>query len=126
MKKDFFENKHHFKVEYVGHPWTLTERKNQLLFSKRINYQTRKPHRIITGSRKQEIKKMLPIFLKVSALFPQFEFVLAGAPGIDPDWYQKFFSGEKGKVLKMKPTSCSYMPGRLCVKRNSHIRNRTT
>ena len=55
---------------------------------------------------------MLPIFLKVSALFPQFEFVLAGAPGIDPDWYQKFFSGEKVKVIENEnPQAALTCPG---------------
>lgn len=45
---------------------------------------------------------MLPVFLKVAASFPQFEFVLAGAPGIDPDWYQRFFSGEGVKIIQNK------------------------
>lgn len=103
FEKDFFENKHHFKVEFVGHPLmdTLTKRKKSTTFLKE-NQLSDKNNLIalLPGSRKQEIKKMLPIFLKVSALFPQFEFVLAGAPGIDPDWYQKFFSGEKVKVIE--------------------------
>ena len=39
FEKDFFENKHKFKVEFVGHPFmdTLIKSKNQLLFSKKIN-----------------------------------------------------------------------------------------
>lgn len=45
---------------------------------------------------------MLPVFIKVSASFPQFEFVLAGAPGIDPQWYQRFFNGEKIKIIQNK------------------------
>jgi lipid-A-disaccharide synthase len=45
---------------------------------------------------------MLPIFLKVSELFPEFEFILAGAPGIDPEWYQKFFGIENVKIIQNK------------------------
>lgn len=105
FEKDFFENKHQFKVEFVGHPLldTLTKRKKTTAFIKE-NQLSDKNNLIalLPGSRKQEIKKMLPVFLKVAASFPQFEFVLAGAPGIDPDWYQRFFSGEGVKIIQNK------------------------
>ena len=32
----------------------------------------------------------MPIFLEVIAHFPHYQFVIAGAPGIDPSWYEKF------------------------------------
>jgi lipid-A-disaccharide synthase len=105
FEKDFFENKHQFKVEFVGHPLldTLTQRKKTTDFLKQ-NQLSDKNNLIalLPGSRKQEIKKMLPIFLKVSKLFPEFEFVLAGAPGIDPGWYQKFFGEENVKIIQNK------------------------
>jgi lipid-A-disaccharide synthase len=105
FEKDFFENKHQFKVEFVGHPLldTLTQRKKITDFLKQ-NQLSDKNNLIalLPGSRKQEIKKMLPIFLKVSELFPEFEFVLAGAPGIDPGWYQKFFGEENVKIIQNK------------------------
>jgi len=105
FEKDFFENKHQFKVEFVGHPLldTLTKRKKSTAFIKE-NQLSDKNNLIalLPGSRKQEIKKMLPVFLKVAASFPQFEFVLAGAPGIDRDWYQRFFSGEGVKIIQNK------------------------
>ena len=105
FEKDFFENKHQFKVEFVGHPLldTLTKRKKSTAFIKE-NQLSDKNNLIalLPGSRKQEIKKMLPVFLKVAASFPQFEFVLAGAPGIDRDWYQRFCSGEGVKIIQNK------------------------
>ena len=105
FEKDFFENKHQFKVEFVGHPLmdTLTKRKKSTSFIK--EYQLSENNNLIAllpGSRKQEIKKILPIFLKVTVFFPQFEFVLAGAPGIDPEWYQRFFNEKKVKVIQNK------------------------
>lgn len=103
FEKDFFERKHQFKVEFVGHPLmdTLTKIKKSTSFI-RENQLSAKNNLIalLPGSRKQEIKKILPIFIKVIASFPQFEFVLAGAPGIDPQWYQKFFSGKKIKFIQ--------------------------
>jgi lipid-A-disaccharide synthase len=105
FEKDFFENKHQFKVEFVGHPLldTLSKRKKSKAFIKH-NELSDKTNLIalLPGSRKQEIKKMLPIFLKVSGLFPQHEFVIAGAPGIDPEWYQEFFGKEKVKIVQNK------------------------
>ena len=89
----------------MGHPLldTLSKRKKSKAFIKH-NELSDKTNLIalLPGSRKQEIKKMLPIFLKVSALFPQHEFVLAGAPGIDLEWYQEFIGKEKVKIVQNK------------------------
>ena len=43
---------------------------------------------LLPGSRKQEILKKLPVMLKVSELFPDYQFVVAQAPGLDEDFYQ--------------------------------------
>ena len=105
FEKNFFENKHKFKVEFVGHPLmdTLLKSKKTTTFLKENQLSEKKNIiALLPGSRKQEIKIMLPIFLKVVSLYPQFEFVLAGAPGIDPEWYQKFFYIEKVKVIQNK------------------------
>ena len=105
FEKDFFENKHKFKVEFVGHPLmdTLIKSKKTTTFLKENQLSEKKNIiALLPGSRKQEIKIMLPIFLKVVSLYPQFELVLAGAPGIDPEWYQKFFYIEKVKVIQNK------------------------
>jgi lipid-A-disaccharide synthase len=105
FEKDFFENKHQFKVEFVGHPLldSLIKRKKSKSFIKHNNLSDKNNLvAILPGSRRQEIKKMLPIFLKVWALFPEYEFVLAGAPGIDLGWYQKFFGEKKVKIVQNK------------------------
>ena len=102
FEKDFFEKKHQFKVEFVGHPLldTLSIRKKSEDFI--LQHQLSEKDDIIAllpGSRKQEIKKMLPRFLKISEYFPQFQFVIAGAPGIDLDWYQKLIGDKKIKII---------------------------
>ena len=84
---------------------TAQEALEPLLKTRKKSYQLSENNNLIAllpGSRKQEIKKILPIFLKVTVFFPQFEFVLAGAPGIDPEWYQRFFNEEKVKVIQNK------------------------
>jgi lipid-A-disaccharide synthase len=43
---------------------------------------------LLPGSRKQEILKKLPIMLEVSRFFPDYQFVVAQAPGQDQSFYQ--------------------------------------
>ena len=105
FEKGFFENKHQFKVQFVGHPLldTLAKKKKSIAFLKQNKLsEENNLIALLPGSRKQEIKKMLPLFLKVSTLYPQYEFVLAGAPGINIKWYQKFLKGQNIKIVQYK------------------------
>ena len=43
---------------------------------------------LLPGSRKQEIKKMLPVMLEVAAEMDGFNAVIAGAPGLEPQDYK--------------------------------------
>ncbi len=47
---------------------------------------------LLPGSRKQEIKRILPTMLLVTAHFPEYEFVIAGAPSIDGSFYKEYLS----------------------------------
>lgn len=103
FEKDFFERKHQFKVEFVGHPLldTLPYIKKSNSFVKQYKLsEEKKIIALLPGSRKQEIKKMLPIFLKVAQAIPQHQFLLAGAPGINPLWYDKFIERENIKLIQ--------------------------
>jgi lipid-A-disaccharide synthase len=44
---------------------------------------------LLPGSRKQEILKKLPIMLEVSKRFPDYQFVVAKAPGVDESFYDE-------------------------------------
>ena len=55
---------------------------------------------ILPGSRKQEIKKILGIMLKVIEFFPDYQFVIAGAPNIDLEFYQKIINDKNVRVIK--------------------------
>jgi lipid-A-disaccharide synthase len=83
---DFYA-KHGMQVEFVGHPLldaiqevTTGQRDNNLIA-------------LLPGSRKQEIKRMLPVMLEVSRRFPEYRFVVAGAPSQDAQFYQPFLAG---------------------------------
>ena len=47
---------------------------------------------------------MLPIFLRVISHFPDYQFVLAAAPGISLQWYQSFIKNNDLKKVKLIQT----------------------
>jgi lipid-A-disaccharide synthase len=47
---------------------------------------------LLPGSRKQEILKKLPVMLQVSQWFPDYQFVVAQAPGLDEAFYQELLA----------------------------------
>ena len=50
---------------------------------------------LLAGSRKQEIKDNLPMMLEAAKPFvDKYQLVLAGAPGIDPTYYQKYVGND--------------------------------
>lgn len=55
---------------------------------------------LLPGSRKQEIKAMLPTMLTVIDSFPNYQFVLAAAPGISDDYYHQFTEGYSLKTVR--------------------------
>lgn len=54
---------------------------------------------LLAGSRKQEIKDNLPTMLKVASSYPGYQAVIAGAPGIDPDYYRKYIGAHPAKII---------------------------
>jgi len=54
---------------------------------------------LLAGSRRQEIKDNLPKMLEAASLFPDYQLVLAGAPGIEPDFYNQYIGKNQIKIL---------------------------
>jgi lipid-A-disaccharide synthase len=106
FEKDFYEKKHHFPVEFVGHP-LIDAIHNQPLIDAAIfrkeNQLNEKPIiAILPGSRKQEITKMLSVMLSVVNDFPEYQFVIAGAPSQEFSFYQGFIANENIKFVSNK------------------------
>ncbi|HEY5509198.1 MAG TPA: lipid-A-disaccharide synthase [Paludibacter sp.] len=91
-----FYAKHDYKVEYVGNPSidSVCLRPNQdQTFDEfcAINKLSKKPMiAVLAGSRKQEILACLPRMLDAAKRFPQYQTIIAGAPGIDDDFYNSY------------------------------------
>lgn len=101
---DFFK-KHHYPINYVGNPCvdavhdfrqTYQESREEFLLRNQLD--NRPIVALLAGSRKQEIKDNLTRMTEASKDFPQYQFVIAGAPGIDPEFYRPFI-GKDTKII---------------------------
>lgn len=54
---------------------------------------------LLPGSRKQEISKILPDMLSILDDFPAYQFVIAGAPGFDKDYYTQFIGSKTVPIV---------------------------
>lgn len=103
---EFFEQKHGYSIHYVGNP-TMDEvsafrAEHAETFSDfiRDNGLEDKPViALLAGSRKQEIKDNLPDMLRAASAFAGYQLVLAGAPGIAPDYYKKYVGDVRVKII---------------------------
>ena len=107
FEKDYYKNKWNWDVEYVGHPLVgvidgyklkMADERGQMTVNTHlssVNYQqsSKKIIALLPGSRKQEILKKLPIMLAVSRLFPDYQFVVAKAPGQEDAFYDDLLKG---------------------------------
>lgn len=106
FEKDFFEVKHGFPVEFVGHPLIDAihnrPKTDEASFRKENNLDERKIIAILPGSRKQEISKMLSIMLSIVGDFPDYQFVIAGAPSQEYHFYEQFLTTKNVKFVSNK------------------------
>ncbi len=106
FEKDFFEIKHHFPVEFVGHPLIDAIhnpiKTDEVSFRKENNLNEKPIIAILPGSRKQEISKMLSVMLSIVSDFPDYQFVIAGAPSQEYHFYTPFLTNENVKFISNK------------------------
>ena len=111
---DFYEKKHHYPIHYVGNPTAhevraykaalhTPEGKAQLAVALEpllVKGLGEAPIiALLAGSRKQEIKDNLPAMLEATKDCTDYTMVVAGAPGIDRDYYGQFVEGYDVKVV---------------------------
>ncbi|MBR1401347.1 MAG: lipid-A-disaccharide synthase [Prevotella sp.] len=107
----FYEQKHHFPIHYVGNPTAdevreyLTNRHEKSEDEEdatEIKSTSKPVIALLAGSRKQEIKDNLPAMLQAASSFKDYELILAGAPGIEESYYNTFVKGYHVKIVHNK------------------------
>ena len=96
---DFFQ-KHSYPIHYIGNPcvdavdcFQQEYTEEFAHFVSRNHLENRSIVALLAGSRKQEIKDNLSRMIEASRAFPEYQFVIAGAPGIAPEFYQTYTEG---------------------------------
>jgi len=103
---EFFEGRHHYPIHYVGNP-TLDEveefkagyRQTFADFAAENGLSDKPVMALLAGSRKQEIKDNLTRMIRAAQQFPEYQLVLAGAPGIDRAYYAQYLEGTGVQVV---------------------------
>ncbi len=96
---DFYEKKHHYPIHYVGNP-TAQEVREYMENSGSARDAERPVIALLAGSRKQEIKDNLPAMIAATRhLTADYDIVLAGAPGIEPAYYQQFLQDSAVRLV---------------------------
>jgi len=118
FEKDYYKTKWNWEVEYVGHPLVevveefgvrshesgANEQSGVGSSESGVSNSPLTTHHLPTGqagsrfiallpgSRKQEILKKLPVMLDVTRHFPDFQFVVAKAPGLEDSFYENMLA----------------------------------
>lgn len=97
FEKDFYA-KFNYPVDFIGHPLLdcIADRE-EISFEKFCEEHklSNKPIiALLPGSRKQEITAMLSLMLTVVDKFPDYQFVIAGAPSQKMEFYQQFIKND--------------------------------
>lgn len=122
FETDFYEKKHGYPINYVGNPTAdevaqfrssynetfgqFVERVNSAATASGCKHETMALDgslpviALLAGSRKQEIKDNLPYMIKAASSYSdEYQLVLAGAPGISHDYYKKFVTGTRVRIV---------------------------
>lgn len=100
-----FYKKHDFEVEYVGNPVVdaignrSDQEQTKKEFCSKNNLDNKPIIALLAGSRTQEIKLMLPRMIETSKFFPNYLFIIAGAPGIDKSFYKEIIGNQSAKIV---------------------------
>lgn len=102
FEKSFYQKRHAYQVEYVGHPLMdyIPQYKKSNDFFKRFQIPKSRPIvALLPGSRKQEIKRILPLYLSVAKQHPHWTILIAKVPSIPLEFYQSICNDSKGIII---------------------------
>ena len=101
---DFYK-KFNFEAIYSGNPNVdVIERRkaenlNREQFLQKNNISDKKIIALLAGSRKQEVKRLLPEILEVTAYFEDYTFVVAGISSLNKEFYASYENYKNVKLV---------------------------
>jgi len=110
-----FYRKHNVEVEYHGNPIVDEIARKKLAFvsqediRKSLGIDDRPVIAFLAGSRKNEIKHILPEMIKVVKYFPEYQFVLAGVRSLPESLYRKIIGNSPVNLITDKTYEILYL-----------------
>lgn len=101
---DFYKNRG-MKAFYFGNPLSESIANHECMkesdetFRKRCNLDNKPIIALLAGSRNNEIKVLLPLFVQLEDRFPDYQLVIAGVSSIEREIYEKYISGTNIRLL---------------------------
>jgi lipid-A-disaccharide synthase len=97
---DFYK-KWGMEVDYVGNPLldATAAFKPDPGFYEVHHLSGKKIIALLPGSRRQEISRLLPDMLALTEQFPEYQFVIAGAPSFKKEYYDQFLGSQEIPVV---------------------------
>ncbi|MBC7651775.1 MAG: lipid-A-disaccharide synthase [Deinococcales bacterium] len=118
FEKQYYNDVWDWQVDYVGHPLvevvnnyklqdtSYEEQNTSDKLQVKDNPQPATSNQpiiaVLPGSRKQEIAIKLPIMLNVAKHFPNYQFIIAEAPGVDESFYKCFYQNALLNISTIK------------------------
>ena len=93
------------EAEFYGNPLMdsagvfLQSKPDPAMFREEHGLDERPVIALLSGSRRQEIKRCLPEMLPAIEKYPGYQFVIAGAPSVGPSFYRKFIGNRDVKMV---------------------------
>ncbi len=102
FETDFY-SKYNYNVHYVGNPVldavSKVIKEDTSEFRRKNNLDERPIVALLPGSRKQELATVLSVMLDMIDYFPEYQFIIAGAPSFNEDSYKPFVENKDVKII---------------------------
>ncbi len=101
FEKDFYK-KYDYEADFVGHPLldVVLHQAPHPDFKSKHQLGDKPIIALLPGSRKQEITKMLGGMLKMLPHYPDYQFVIAGAPSMPLSFYENIIGNTSVKIIQ--------------------------
>ena len=117
-----FYKKHGIEVEYRGNPLLDETEKKLAAFAgkdeirKSLGLGNKPVIALLAGSRKSEVRQILPEMIRAVHHFPDYQFVLAGVKNLPKDLYRRIIGNNPVRLVKDKTYDILYISEAALVK----------